>query len=143
MHQRQLKDEIDKAANAYLSKMAQGKQAYEDFDEITKDFDPTAFPQLIYLVSGIDNAADVIYDLSQRNPAKFAELQLLAERAPKLAQNELLKVSRSIAENKQAKADERSNSVEAPLDRLQPSRISGSNGKMSVRDLRSQPWLRG
>jgi hypothetical protein len=55
----------------------------------------------------------------------------------------LLKLSRSIAENKQAKTDENSNTVAAPLDRLQSSRVSGSNGKMGIRDLRNQPWLRG
>jgi hypothetical protein len=143
MQQRQLKDEIDRVAQTYISKMDQGKSSYEDFSEITKDFDPTEFPQLIYLVAGMDNAADIIYDLSKRNPEKFAELQSLAERSPKLAQARLLKLSRSISENKQAAADERSHSVAEPLDRLQSSRVSGSNGKPSIRDLRNQPWLRG
>jgi hypothetical protein len=123
--------------------MAQGKSTYEDFSEVTKDFDPVEFPQLIYLVSGIDNAADIIYDLSKRNPEKLAELQNLAERSPKLAQARLLKISRSISENRQALADEQSRNVSEPLDRLQSSRISGSNGKMGIGDLRKQPWLRG
>ena len=142
MRQRQLKEEMERVANSYLSKMEQGKQAYEDFEEITKEFDPTAFPQLTYLVSGIDNAADVIYDLA-RNPIKLAGLDRLAEKNPRQAQAELLKLSRSIAENRQAQADENSQSVSTPLDRLQASRISGSNDKMSISDLRNQPWLRG
>jgi hypothetical protein len=142
MHQRQLKSEMDRVANAYISKMEQGKTAYDDFDEVTKEFDPTAFPQLTYLVAGIDNAADVIYDLS-RNPLKLAGLDRLAEKNPRQAQAELLKLSRSIAENRQAQSDENSNQVDAPLDRLQSSRISGSNGKASIRDLRNQPWLKG
>ena len=143
MQQRHLQGEIDRVANTYLSKIEQGKSAYEDFSEVTKDFDPVEFPQLIYLVSGIDNAADIIYDLSKRNPEKFAELQNLAERSPKLAQARLLKLSRSISENRQAQADERSANVSEPLDRLQSSRVSGSNGKPGIRDLRNQPWLRG
>lgn len=142
MRQRQLKEEMERVATSYLSKMANGKSAYDDFDEITKDFDPTAFPQLTYLVSGIDNAADVIYDLA-RNPLKLAGLNSLAKETPKLAQSELLKLSRSIAENRQAQADESSYNVASPLDRLQASRISGSNDKMSISDLRNQPWLKG
>jgi hypothetical protein len=142
MHQRQLKSEMDRVANSYISKMEQGKTAYDDFEEVTKEFDPTAFPQLTYLVAGIDNAADVIYDLS-RNPLKLAGLDRLAEKNPRQAQAELLKLSRSIAENRQAQSDENSNQVAPPLDRLQSSRVSGSNGKPSIRDLRNQPWLRG
>ncbi|CAB4127671.1 hypothetical protein UFOVP93_9 [uncultured Caudovirales phage] len=142
MQQRQIKTEMDRIANSYLSKMEQGKTDYDDFEEITKEFDPTAFPQLTYLVAGMDNAADVIYDLS-RNPLKLAGLDRLAEKNPRQAQSELLKLSRSIAENRQAKTDENSQNVAAPLDRLQPSRVSGSNGKMGIRDLRNQPWLKG
>lgn len=142
MEQRRLKDEVDRVAHSYISKMEQGKGAYEDFEEVTKEFDPTAFPQLTYLVSGLDNAADVIYDLS-RNPLKLAGLDRLAEKNPRQAQSELLKLSRSITENRQAQSDENSNPVSAPLDRLQSSKVSGSNGKMSINDLRNQPWLKG
>jgi hypothetical protein len=142
MEQRQLKSEVDRVAHTYLSKMEQGKSAYDDFEEVTKEFDPTAFPQLTYLVAGIDNAADVIYDLS-RNPLKLAGLDRLAERNPRQAQSELLKLSRSITENRQAQSDESSQSVAEPLDRLQSSRVSGSNGKMGIRDLRNQSWLKG
>jgi hypothetical protein len=142
MQQRRIKDEMDRVANSYLSKMEQGKGAYHDFEEVTKEFDPTAFPQLTYLVAGMDNAADVIYDLSQ-NPLKLAGLDRLAEKNPRQAQAELLKLSRSITENRQAQSDENSANVAAPLDRLQSSRVSGSNGKMGIRDLRNQPWLKG
>lgn len=142
LQQRRLKDEMNRVATSYLSKMEQGKTSYDDFEEITKDFDPTAFPQLTYLVAGIDNAADVIYDLS-RNPLKLAGLDRLAEKNPRQAQAELLKLSRSIMENKQAQSDENSSNVAEPLDRLQSSRVSGSNGKLGIRDLRKQPWLKG
>ena len=142
MQKRRVQDEMDRVANSYLSKMEQGKNAYDDFEDVTKEFDPTAFPQLTYLVAGMDNAADVIYDLA-RNPLKLAGLDRLAERNPRQAQSELLKLSRSIMDNKQAQSDEGSQSVAEPLNRLQSSRVSGSNGKMGVRDLRKQPWLRG
>ena len=142
MQQRQLQKEMSDIANNYVSKMQQGKNAYDDFDTVTGDFDPAAFPQLVYLVSGIDNAADVIYDLS-KNPSKLVTLDTLAQKSPKQATAELLKLSRSIAENQQAKNEANNQTSAAPLDHLQPSRISGSNGKQSIRDLRSQPWLKG
>lgn len=142
MQEQQLRQQMTNVANTYLQKVEQGKAAYEDFDEITKDFDPTAFPQLTFLLAGIDNAGDVLYDLA-KNPLKLAGLDRLAEKNPRQAQNELLKLSKSIIDNRQAQADAQSQNVAEPLDRLQPSRVSGSNGKMGIRDLRNQSWLRG
>ena len=71
MQERQLKDQMTQVANNYLSKVELGRKAYEDFDTVTADFDPTAFPQLTYLLSGIENAGDVLYDLA-KNPLKLA-----------------------------------------------------------------------
>lgn len=138
----QIEREMNNIANSYLSKMQQGKEAYQDFEDVTKGFDPTAYPQLVYLVAGMDNAADVIYDLS-KNPMKLAALDNLAMKMPHQARAELERLSGSIAQNKQALADAENQQVAAPLDRLQPSRVSGSNGKMSISDLRNQPHLRG
>jgi len=142
MQQQKLKTEMTQVAQNYLSKLDQGRTAYEDFDEVTKDFDPTVFPQITFLLSGIENAGDVLYDLA-KNPLKIAGLDRLAEKNPKQAHSELLKLSKSIADNKQAQADAQGQDVAEPLDRLQPSRVSGSNGKMGIRDLRNQPWLKG
>lgn len=141
-HLESLKAEFSRAANSYNTKITQGKSQYSDFDEITKDFDPAAFPQLIYLVSGMDNAADIIYELS-KNSLKLAGLDRLAEKNPRQAQSELAKLAQSISANKQAQNDAESQMTDAPLDRLQPSAVSGSNGKMTINDLRNQPWLRG
>jgi len=134
--------EMTRAADSYHSKIAQGKTAYQDFDEVTKDFDPAAFPQLMYLVAGMENAADIVYDLSN-NPLKLAGLDRLAEKNPRQAQAALVSLAQSISTNKQAHSDAQSQNIAEPLDRLQPSRVSGSNGKMSVKDLQNQPWLRG
>ncbi len=142
LQERQMKDQMTQVANNYLSRVAQGKNDYQDFDEVTKDFDPTAFPQLTFLLSGLDNASDILYELS-KSPEKLALLDNLAVKSPRLAHSGLLKLSQSINTNKQAKADAQNQNVSEPLDRLQTSRVSGSNGKMSIRDLRNQPWLRG
>ena len=142
MKQKQLEAEIAQVAHAYIGHTDKARQTYDDFDEITKDFDPAAFPQLVYLVSGIPNGGDVIYDLA-KNPMKLAAIDRLAEKNPKQAQAELAKLSASISTNQQATTEANGQSVNAPLDRLQPSRQSGSSDKPSIRDLRSQPWLRG
>lgn len=142
LRKKQLEEEMSQVANNYLSRVDLARKSYDDFDDITKDFDPTAFPQVTYLVSGIENAGDVVYELA-KNPAKLVMIDALAQKNPKHAQSELLKLSRSISENRAALAQADSQSVAAPLDQLQPSRISGSNGKMSIKDLRAQPWLKG
>lgn len=138
----QLKQQMANVAQNYLSKLELGRKAYEDFDEVTKDFNPTAFPQLTFLLAGIDNAGDVLYDLA-KNPLKIAGLDRLAEKNPRQAHTELLKLSKSITDNQQALNEAETQSTPAPLDRLQPSRVSGSNGKKGIRDLRAEPWLRG
>jgi hypothetical protein len=142
MQEQQVKAQMTQVANNYLQRIAQGKTAYEDFDEVTKEFDPTAFPQLTFLLSGIENAGDVLYDLA-KNPLKLSGIDRLAEKNPRQAQSELLKLSKSITDNRQAQAESQGQNVAEPLDRLQPSRVSGSNGKMGIRDLKNQPWLRG
>lgn len=142
MQERQFQQEMTNVANAYHSKMDTGRNAYSDFDEVTKEFDPTAFPQLVYLVSGLENAGDIIYDLS-KNPSKLATLDALAQRSPRMAQAELGRLSQSISQNSNARQEADQYSTQAPLNPLQPSRVSGSNGQMTVKDLRNQPWLRG
>lgn len=142
MQQKQLEQQLSNVANQYMAKVEAAKTGYDDFDEVTKDFDPTAFPQLIFLLSGIEGAGDVVYELA-KNPLKLAALDRMAEKTPKLAHNELLKLAASINVNKSAKSEGQYDNAPAPLDRLTSSRNTGSNGKPSIRDLRSQDWLRG
>lgn len=142
MQQRQLEQEMSNVANNYLTKMELARKSYEDFDKVTADFDAQNFPQLVYLVSGLDNAGSVIYELA-KNPTKLAAVSLLAKESPALAQRELTTLAQSIAVNQQAQANADNFATPAPLDRLNPSRVSGSSGEPSVRDFRSQDWLRG
>ena len=142
MQDRQFQQEMTNVVNSYRAKMDHGRKGYADFDEVTKDFDPTAFPQLVYLVSGVENAGDIIYELS-KNPQKLVTLDSLAKTSPRLAQAELVRLSQSITQNAIARQEAEQNTTQAPLSPLQPSRVSGSNGQMTIRDLRSQPWLKG
>lgn len=139
---KQMKEHMNQVANNYLTKVEAAKGAYEDFDDVIKDFDPAEFPKLVYLLAGMDNAGHVLYDLS-KNPFKLGAINNLAETSPKRAQKELLKLSQSIQANQQAQADSQAQTTADPLDRLQPSRVAGSNGKQTISDLRNQSWLRG
>lgn len=142
LEERQLREHMAQVANAYESKVELAKSKYADFEEVVKDFEPKEFPNLVYLLAGVDNAGDVLYDLA-KNEQKLAQLNSLALTSPKMAQKALLKLSQSITQNQQALANAQAQTVLDPLDRLQPSKVSGDNQKMTVRDLRSQPWLRG
>lgn len=136
------KEEMEKVVDTYYNKMSEGKNSYDDFEEVTKVFNPAAFPALSALASKLDNTADVIYELAN-NPSKLVTLDTLVGKSPQHAEAELLKLSKSISTNKKAQSGATSNQVAAPLERLQPSKVTGSNGKLSIRDLRAQPWLRG
>jgi hypothetical protein len=142
LEEKQLKEHMNQVANNYLSRVDAAKGSYQDFEDVTKDFDASAFPQLVYLLSGMDNAGHVLYDLS-KNPLKLAAIDRLAERNPKQAQSELNKLSQSIILNQQAQEQAPGQSTADPLDRLQPSKIAGENGKMGIKDLRQQSWLKG
>jgi hypothetical protein len=139
--ERNQRQQMEQVATNYLSNVAKAEAGYGDFKEVTQNFDPTAFPQLTFLLSGMPDAGDVLYELS-KNPEKLVVLDNLSQRSPRFAQAELLKLSKSIKDNKEALAQAQNQSVAQPLDRLNPSRISGTNGKMTISDLRSQPWMR-
>lgn len=133
--------EIDTLTNTYLSKMAQGKQAYEDFDAVTAAFEPQAFPHVVVLASQLENTADVMYDLS-KNPQKLVMIAGLAERSPQMAKQQLMRLSESIKQNQTAKSQ--NVDVPAPLSSVRPSANAGSDGGGNrVRDFKNQSWLRG
>lgn len=143
MARQQNEAHINEVARNYLQKMEQGRQSYgSEFDSAMQTFDPAAFPQLIYLVSGMDGAADIMFDLA-KNPMKLAAIDRLAEKNPRAAQAELAKLAGSIASNREAQQEASTQGTAQPLDHLTPTRNAGSNGKPSISDLRSQSWLRG
>lgn len=140
--QKMLEDEMTRAADSYFAHMKRGSELYDDFGDVTKDFDPTAFPQITYLVANLQNGADIFYELA-KNPSKLVTLETMAQRSPQMARSQLMKMGESITQNRAALAEAGEQATDAPLDRLQPSRATqGSNGELSIRDLRSQPWLR-
>ena len=138
-HKEQLEKEVNDVAQQYFGKLAQGREAYDDFDAVTADFDPAAFPQLVYLATQTDNTAAIIYEL-QKNPAKLATLSQLVDKSPAMARKELAKLSQSIKTNDEAK-----NSLQEakdPLNRLKPSPVGTDNGTKGVRDYKQASYLK-
>lgn len=135
------KEELRSIANNFMSKVREGKGAYEDFDAVTATLDLRAFPQIVFLSAELDNPADVVYELGL-NPQKLVTIQALAERSPQMAKQQLEALSNSIKANRQAL--ENPNQTNAPLPRIKPSTTAGADaGAMTIRDLRKQPWLKG
>jgi hypothetical protein len=131
---------LESDAKRYLVKVANGKDKFSDFDEVMKDFDAGAFPQLALLAGELDNTADIMYELS-KNPDKIARLDYLANRSPALARKELGKLANSITQNDQALED--NVTTNAPLSRLKSSTVGADNGKMGLKDYKNADWLRG
>lgn len=139
-YQEQLEQEVNEVAQNYFGKLAKGKDLYDDFDAVTADFDATAFPQLVYLATQMDNTAAIIYEL-QKNPTKLTHLASLVEKSPNMAKKQIEALSQSISQNEQAKNNEQA--VQEPLNRMKPSPVGTDNGSRSVRDFKSSPFLRG
>lgn len=137
--QEQLQKEVQEVADRYYSKMNSGKDLYEDFDAVTADFDPAAFPSLVYLANEFDNTPAIIYEL-QKNPSKLASLAVLVEKSPQMARTQLNRLSQSIQENLKAKNEEQD--TQEPLNRMKPSTVGADTGKMGIRDLKKADFLR-
>jgi len=133
--QEELQKQAEAIANTYKSKMASGKDAFEDFETVMSDFNPAAFPNLVYLASQVDNTPAVMYEL-MKNPSKWATVAVLSERDPNAAQNMISKISASIKANEQAKAEEK-NAPPPPLSRMSSSTTGQDNGSKSVRDFKA------
>lgn len=137
--QAQLQKEVDEVARQYYGKMAQGKEMFEDFDTITAKFEPHAFPQLVFLANELDNTAAIIYEL-QKNPGKLAQLQVLVEKSPSMARDQLATLSQSIKANNDAKANLQE--AQEPLGRMKPSTVGTDNGTKTVRDFKNASYLK-
>lgn len=140
--QEMLKQQVQLAADNYVNHMSKGKEKYADFDEITQKYRPEDFPELTFLVSSLDNAADVVYEL-YKNDDKLAQMAVLAKDYPKLAEQRLKSLGDSISSNQSAIEQARQDNVPAPLDRMQPSQVSGNSDQLGVSGLRKQDWLKG
>jgi hypothetical protein len=137
----QQKAEVDKIAQTYLEKMEQGKELYDDFEDVTSDFSPAAYPQVTIMASQYDNLPDIMYELN-KNPRKLVDLHVLALTNPPQAKKEMAKLSQSIKQNEQAVANNTKSPT--PLSRLKSSKTAGQDtGRRTISDMRKDPKYRG
>lgn len=127
----ELEKEAQEVAKSYRAKMQTGIEHYEDFNDVMADFNPQAFPNLVFLANQVDNTPHVMYELI-KNPTKLTTVAVLAEHDPKAAQNMISRISASISANQQAKAQERE--VPEPYGRLSSSKTGQDSGKPTIRD---------
>lgn len=128
-----LEKQAKQIADTYHGRMQSGKDNFEDFDNVMSDFNPAAFPNLVYLATQVDNTPAVMYEL-MKNPSKWATVAVLSERDPKAAENMISRISASIKANEQAKSEERE--IAPPLSRLSPSITGQDSGERGVRDFK-------
>lgn len=142
LEERQLREHMSGVANTLESQLAKAKGTNEDYDQVMEGFDLTEFPQLAYLAHKLPNGGDIIVELA-RNPHKLASVVGMTEKSPNMAQKMLEQIGSSIAVNHNAKAEAAGQSTPAPLDRVTPSRVSGSSDEMNLSNLKGQSWLKG
>lgn len=129
-----------KVATDFLGKMEAGKTKYADFEDTVNALNLPMAPEIVDWANGLDNTADVVYEIA-KNPTKFTTILNLARGGfGQLAQRELQKLSTSIKQNESA--TDQAKSVNEPLSKITPSTVGTDNGKMTVKDLRRQTWLR-
>lgn len=133
------REEIEKVAQTFHMKMSSGKDKFSDFDEVMNDFDLNAFPLVAFLAADMENTPEIMYELAN-NPGKLSQLNSLAKESGKMAKKEMLKLSQSIAQNEQAKTN--NVTTNAPLSRLKSSTVGADDGKMTLKDLKNQSWLK-
>lgn len=137
------REHAQRVVDQFVGKMQLGMQKYSDFEAVAGKLNiPNLPPQLIDLVTSMDNTADIIYELG-KNPSKFSSVLNLCGTSIQLAHDELTRLSDSIKKNQDAVKQTQVKPNE-PLDQAKPSTAGTDDGKLStVSELRKQPWLRG
>lgn len=119
----------------FFSKIAPGKEKYQDFESVTGDIDLTRFPNVVQLLAEyVDNSGDVLYALGN-DRIKMANLEQLAYMSPKDAIVQAQRFAKSLADNDAASNVKTPNQ---PLSQMRPSNTGTDNGVMSVKDYRSK-----
>lgn len=132
--------QVNQLVHQFASKMSEGAKAYPDFDQVVGGMKLENIPGIVQLANNFENTKDIMYDLG-KNPSKIANLTVLSQINPALAQQEMQRLSDTIKKNQEAVANQPK--INEPLSHIQPSTAGTDNGSMSVNDWRSQPWLRG
>ena len=136
-----LKRHYENVASTFHSKLSQGSEQFEDFNDTIKNFDFTKFPDLVELLADLPNVPAVVREL-RRDTKLLTTINDLARTVPEMAREDLLKVSDSLNMNAQAKEALKDTRSEPPLDSVNPSRVTNSSGKRSFSEMRNDPKYR-
>ena len=126
--------EAQRIASEFFTKLSVGRQQFTDFDTVMQDMDFAKIGNTVQLARGFDNVAAMMYHL-RKHPTQLASIEMLTYQNPKLAYEELTRLSQSIKTNDDASRVKLPNE---PLSQLRPSNTSTDTGAMSVRDLRAK-----
>lgn len=131
-------------ARKFNKQIEKGRQSFDDFDEKLKKFDPKLYANFAIAVAELDdeNSEEILYNLLDR-PSRISEInRLRAEGNAQGAKDELRRLSKSIAKNREGKESFKRTS--APLSKLNPSSsgLSGNSGTPSRDQLKSRGLYR-
>src|ERR1700722_4719201 len=84
--------------NDFTGKLELAKGNHNDFDDVIQALNLPQHPHLVGWANGLENCAEVLYDLGN-NPSKYANILMLSQTAPQLALREMQKLSDSITSN--------------------------------------------
>ena len=127
--------QAQRIVHEFVTKMAAGKDKYDDFDQVTGDVDFGKFPNVVQLVTGyVDNPEDVMYALGA-DRIKMANLEQLSRMSPSDGINAIKRLSKSLRDNEAASKIRMPNE---PLSQLRPSNAGTDTGRLEVKDLRSK-----
>lgn len=132
--QQHQQEKANQLAQLYFGKLQQAKTKYPDFDEVISNlnYEAPGMANIVHMATSLDNTGDVMYDL-RKNPDKLANLMILAERQPAIAQQKLMDLSASIKQNEAAKNMQM---PDEPLSQHKPSNVGSDNGNLSLRALK-------
>lgn len=134
-YQKSQDENAQRTVNNFYSKIAPGREKYQDFDAVTGDIEFGRFPNVVQLLAEhLDNSGDVLYELG-KDRIKMANLESLAERSPRDAIVQAHRLAKSITDNAEAQNVRIPNK---PLSQMRPSNIGTDTGAMSVSDYRKK-----
>lgn len=140
-----MQNRAEDTVKQFSEKVLVGMKKHDDYEAVVSKLGiPNMSGQEVEAFNNLPNTADVLYELG-KNPAKFSNVLTLMGRSPRLAYEELCRLSDSIKKNEDALAQNSANKVNEPLDQVKPTNIGAGNGKnpSSVSDFRKLDFLRG
>lgn len=121
--------------NNYASKIATGKDKYEDFESVTGNLSMQRYPNVVQVLAEVvDNADDVLYELG-KNRSKLVQFERDMRDFPEDTIYEMKRFAESIKQNQQYKNVK---SPSQPMSQLRPSNVGADSGVLTVSDLRKK-----